>query len=685
MLAAYDITLTDNGREWQPAYGQPAQVTITDPSFGNGRRLDIFHESDEGREYVATVVSVNNTVTFAAKRFSVYVVGTADNQRLVVMFLKAYSPNNDPNNVLQDTVCMLVKRSDTVNNGELLKTLIYAPGPGYMAPGVGFFGWAGTPDYTTDPDEQMTIHEVRDSVYQRLLIDNSYNDLDTVKFFPVLLRNHKVYYRTPRHPKVAVAVDDILYRSDSSHIRPYIVNQGYVPEVKNENFNGWKLVNGIANVTYGYGPDSLYLSGDSLNIQGDITFMADISYGYWLTFDENGKGATYTAPIFLESPGVEGQVGDDLSDHVPEDPQRFGYTFGGWYTAPDTTILFEFDGYLDTNTCVYAKWIPNARANYTVMVWRQNLARNGYDLALSIADSGDVGNTIVHDAQITTDTVGHLVAVNLNKREKQFGGIVYVPYYSLTDPFTGFTLSKVNPILDTVKITPEGESVLNIYFDRMRYTLKLFVTRTNQQGGDILGASQGENKDTANYNPLNPNDPQLKKRFGKWNLELDYITKIKEPDSTTYVTAKNYESDGTYRYYYHTITAYYGENISDRWISYDNIDCSINGHPLGDFVSWIVMPRAKSWVSKGNGGNTLKGDVSVMDEQLLGNLADSLGNMITARYEQDSYQHYYFLIYLADAQGNYPSVPNDSIYARSAGDLDNNVPRNPSVEGYIYD
>ena len=59
MLAAYDITLTDdNGEEWQPAYGQPAQVTITDPSFGNGRKLDIYHETEEGREYVTTVVSV---------------------------------------------------------------------------------------------------------------------------------------------------------------------------------------------------------------------------------------------------------------------------------------------------------------------------------------------------------------------------------------------------------------------------------------------------------------------------------------------------------------------------------------------------------------------------------------------------------------------------------------------------
>ena len=73
MLAAYDITLTDGrGQEWQPAYGQPAQVTITDPNFGHGKKLDIYHETDEGREYVTTVISANNTVTFPAKHFSVY-------------------------------------------------------------------------------------------------------------------------------------------------------------------------------------------------------------------------------------------------------------------------------------------------------------------------------------------------------------------------------------------------------------------------------------------------------------------------------------------------------------------------------------------------------------------------------------------------------------------------------------
>ena len=706
MLAAYDITLMDNGKEWQPAYGQPTQVTITDPNFGNGKSLDIFHEGPEGREYVASVVSVNNTVTFTAKHFSVYVVGNTDNSRLVVMFIRAYNPYNDPNSTeyesplasehqnysVPDTVCMLVKRADTVNSDDNLKTLIYAPGPGYMYPGVGFFGWAGTPDYTTDPDEQMTIHDVRDSVYQRLLAENSFSDLDTLKFFPVLLCNHNVYYRSSRSPKVVIGVDAVLYRSDSSNIRPYIVNESYVPEDLNENFNGWKLMDGDANITYGIKESNeLYLSGDSLNIKGDLTFIADISYGYWMTFDENGKGATYTAPIFLKSPEFAGQTGDKLSDNIPEDPTRFGYSFGGWYADADTTVPFVFtDGYLTQDTCVYAKWIPNVSANYTVMVWRQNLARDGYDLVLSYSDSGNVGQTITDAAGISTGTVGDLTYVNV--LGNKLGGIAHVQKDTLdathnilhaTDPFAGFTLSTANPIHDTV-VTPEGQSVLDIYFDRVRYTLKLYVTQTNLNGtGNFRGAGTGSpsgNKILPPFNSLAVDTNEtggngIDKYLGVWSVVLDSINRVNGELPANYVV------NGNNRYYYHTITAYYGEEISDQWISYSNIQCNTSSEKTA-FVSWILMPWAKSWVSKDKGGNTLKGEVSVMDEKLLGNLADSTGNLITARY--GSYKNWYICLYLQDLQGNFPSVPNDTIYARSDGSLENNKAKAPSVLGYRY-
>ena len=679
MLAAYDITLTDaDGKEWQPAYGQPAEVTITDPSFGNGRSLDIYHETDEGREYVTTVISVNNSVTFLAKHFSVYVVGTARSNRLVVMFYRAYNPYADPNSpdyespltpehqnyYVPDTICMLVKRADTIGNGELLKTLIYAPGPGYLCPGVRFFGWSCRPDYSADLTNRMTINDVRDSVYHRLLdTENTFNDLDTLKFFPIRLRNHNVCYRSFRNPRIVVGIDDILYPADSSSIRPYIVNENYVPEDVNAHFNGWKLVIGDTNVTYGNKGPGLYYSGDSLNIKGDLTFMVDLSYGFWLSFNENGKGASYTAPKFLKTDQVSQQLGDNLADNIPEDPKRFGYTFDGWYADTNLTQTFVFDGYLYQDTIIYAKWLPNESANYTVMVWRQNLSRTGYDLALSLSDSGSVGQNITQAANITTGTIGNLTYVNVLGR--QLGGIVSVPHDSLTDPFTGFTLSTTNPIRDTV-ITPEGQSVIDIYFDRMHYTLKLYMTRTNLAGTDsIMGAGTGNNKRL----DIDTNDAGGK-YFGFWTAGLDYITRIKGE------TTANYVVNGNNRYYYHTISAYYGENISDQWLAYDEIQSSTS------FVSWILMPTSKAWVGPNNGGNTLKGDVSIMDEQLLGNLADSMGNLITARY--GPYEDWYYHLYLADDQGNYPSEPSIIMYARSAGSLQNNRQKIPTVEGYIY-
>ena len=261
MLAAYDISLTDpDGQEWQPAYGHPVTVTITDPSFGNGRSLDIFHEGPEGREYVASVISVNNTVTFPAKHFSVYVVGNPDGRnRLVVMFYRAYNPYADPNSesyetpiapehqniTIPDTVFSLVRRGDTVDNGEILESLIYPPGPGYLHPGVRFFGWSGRPDYSAELEDRMTIDIVRDSVYRRLLdTADKFNDLDTLKFFSVRLRTHNVYYRSFYNPRVVVGIDDILYPRDSTNVRPYVIHENYVPEDIDDYFNGWKLVDG---------------------------------------------------------------------------------------------------------------------------------------------------------------------------------------------------------------------------------------------------------------------------------------------------------------------------------------------------------------------------------------------------------------------------------------------------------
>ncbi len=675
MLAAYDITLTDShNQEWQPAYGQPAQVTITDPSFGNGKKLDIFHETEEGREFVATVVSANNTVTFPAKHFSVYVIGTPNGKnRMVVAFVKtrhndAYS---SPDSLLYDTLCMLVKRADTIYNGKFMSRLVYPPNPGYIPDGVNFFGWSRTPDYTADPESRMTIDVVRELVYDRLKNgDEISGDLgDTMMFYSVLLKAHTINYRSLRNPNVVIGVDEVLYLRNDNPEQDYIVNESYIPTAANANFQGWLLIEGDSNVVEGKLQDDIYPNGTSIKIKGDITFMEELAYGYWLVFNENGKGASYTAPKFLKSNDV-GIAGDTLSEAEPDYPTRYGYNFGGWYADPTFDTPFVFKGYLNQDTIIHAKWVTKERAFYTIIVWRQNVARNGYDFAESFSLEGKVGYSIKNQA-IVTGKEGDLDYVIVGG--DTLGGIKSVPNGQESDPYTGFTISSVNPIVDQA-VTTDGKAVVNIYFDRMKYNLRLYVVRTNANGnGDYKGTSIGKS--------LNPEAPDF---LGNWSsgniVSLSGIPKLFGS------TPHFYDVSGSYRYYYDTITAYYGENIRNRWPTHENI--TVSG---SNFISWFLMSTAKAFVGgtsgtgNGTGGNTLKGEVNIMDEQILGRLDDSTANLLLARYAP-TYCDATFYYYLANADGSYSDTPSDTFFTRAG---ENNytflMDKGPSFEGYTYD
>lgn len=74
-VAAYDITISDGGREWQPAPGDPVLVTLADKKFVDGKLLDIYHQGPNGPEFVATVMPKNGSITFPGYSFSVYIVG----------------------------------------------------------------------------------------------------------------------------------------------------------------------------------------------------------------------------------------------------------------------------------------------------------------------------------------------------------------------------------------------------------------------------------------------------------------------------------------------------------------------------------------------------------------------------------------------------------------------------------
>ena len=253
------------------------------------------------------------------------------------------------------------------------------------------------------------------------------------------------------------------------------------------------------------------------------------------------------------------------------------------------------------------------------------------------------------------------VKLRVNKggtiEERQYGGIdsVAAKGPKANDPFIGFTENS-SMLKDDVVITPEGDAVLNIYFDRMKYDVKMYVTRKSTTGNSYRGSHI-----------------QGRTFSGDWAYDLSGITKIKGSAPTAFDTVGNFE------YYYYTFTAYYGDDISGSWPGYDDVEVINNTRY---FISWLLMKNAKAYTGDSNGKDTVKGDITVLDEMILGDLTHSGGNYLTARYDGEPFTWTY-KIFFADDKGNYPAEPNETITAKSnqSGEFSQH---NPAIEGYEY-
>ena len=73
VLAAYDITISDGKKEYQPDEGRPITVTITHTQITADAAIQIWHIQDDGnREQITDFTLEDGSVTFAAEGFSVY-------------------------------------------------------------------------------------------------------------------------------------------------------------------------------------------------------------------------------------------------------------------------------------------------------------------------------------------------------------------------------------------------------------------------------------------------------------------------------------------------------------------------------------------------------------------------------------------------------------------------------------
>ena len=623
LYCAYDIDITKDGREWQPEPEQPAMVTMENPDFADGQLLDIYHEGANGLEFVATVASENGKITFPAHSFSVYIVAQApEYNRLKVVLHRADHTE----------VTIYVKKFDLEQGSEFFNRVVYNPGLGTPRTGELCMGWTNNASYTNaNISDSLNFTGVRNIISAKL--EENLADGTEIHFYAMLFKSYIVTYRDDHN--AIINTDEFLYRADAATAPTwsYRINTSFTPGVNTQHFDGWKVKEGGNNVyRHNQNPDPEnhnYPLDTAVVITGDVDFSVNVSNGHWLIFHENGKGATYKAADFIRA--GENTVEPTLN------MQRKGYTFDGWYTDAPTEEYgepggerFVFGSTLDNLTHLYAKWTKNSTAPYTVIMWTQNLNRDGFEVADSyVNENGEVDQPIPYtfvdngDEDYVEGVGSHIVTPPAGR-----------PYEVSNGHYTGFCLAD-SCVGKQVTITPEGDAVLNLYYYRITYNFRFYLYRDSHSNTKPYTYANNS------YNGRTLND------LVSWNSS-----------SNNHPSARGYEDqtenfrfgNTTYTYHYFTITAYYGQNITEIWPSYNDI-IGADGKEAVSYVMMVGTKLKPNPIADGTG--TVKGIITVMNENILGATNDADGNYVVVRFPDKYYNWRYHIWFETIADEDY--------------------------------
>ncbi len=487
-------------------------------------------------EYINDLQISGRDITFKTSSFSIYVV--TEDPRLKVNF---YNGDKNESNLI---VSILVTKSNTLSSS--YETVLYDPGVELENSTDRIFrGWIGADPgnaYTAeDADNALTIADVRDLVAQKLA--GNITDLEEIDFFAMMFRRFMVTY-LDKAGVVALGRDFVLTReSDNATVNgvDYQINMNYVPDTQDEDFKGWYPISdesgypdNIAHIMGNYDPEyqedekpdstvsytegysnQIYVNPSWIKIKGDLYLKAYSPSGYWLSFEENGKGASYTPPQFIESAESVPTV-----TVRPTDPTRLGWDFVNWYEPEYETVIidgnevtqpkkddngnvilsntpFTFGTKLTKRTTVYAKWTPHTTANYTVIVWKERMtdtyAQNGgtgegkeknYDFAESFTLNGNTGDIISTVVRSTNSYVTDGDQDGTRYYNAVVDGTTISGKRAKAD-YTGFHCASIE---ENVVIVPEGTSVVNVYYDRNTVTYTFYTYTDN--GGYVVATDE---------------------------------------------------------------------------------------------------------------------------------------------------------------------------------------------------
>ena len=666
VLVAMDISFWLDDIEIEPE--EPVRVKIAAPELEGLTDLTVVHIPDEEEPETIELITDEdelqfklgtNEVCFESGDFSVYAVvdeGNVDPEaRITVNF---YNPVSATPNVPVATV--YVKNSDELlGDGErqtghtYIDDIVYDPGVGEtLGEGQMFKGWSldiSNVENIKDKDTAhvfvgaeyinttrgMTIPEIRS-----FLNDLQITEGDVLNVYAMV---YNVYNVTYEDNNGVVLASDVVLISINEDTADYTIAHNYDVQLSTEYFEGWQVKSGAANIEDCSLASPPYPMGTTMKIKGDVQFSTKVAVGNWLVFEENGYNATYNAPVFVKT----GETANDKRPTLSADTEmkRPGYTFGGWYvlkegvdikTVPqdddknyiidDTNFeLFVWDTQLTEKVTLYAKWSSSATAKYTVVVWQQSVvddkdatdAQKTYDFAFSAEVSNIPSDTPVSELDLSAyNGLAGNRSYTVNGKTIDFYGFKYNSTMTAKEGSGKVSIGN-GVVANRNKVTPDGTTVVNLYYDRELVTFKFningeYTTYTQSNNGSyglvdgvyVYTASSGNTRYYLTYpdgTPV-PADTTVYYRrnsYYQWNSSATppyYSNYTYEDINDQTLTWKVYSGDrysrtngnGWHVLEERTMTGLYGQKLSKYGYTWYTDYRWFNGTGSGRFFASIV-------------------------------------------------------------------------------------------------
>ena len=541
ILVAMDISFWLDGQEIEP--DQPVNVKISAPELTDVQNLQVVHIPDAGEEDAMpntvelvteeemTIPVGTNEVAFRADSFSVYaVVGggeEGDNARLAVNFFNLDFNATDP------IATVYIKNSDLYagtgeheNGKSYIEDIVYDPGigEGYTLGNNMFRGWsidaadANPQPVATeeDPDPEAipygrnydrntkvyTIEDITKYLSGRL---GTIKEGDELNIYAMIFQTYTISYFGVS-TDVSMGMHTVFAPLETGAEAPYTIDMAFTPDDNEHYFEGWMVLSGAENIVSAEDADgneiacppddvnadepTVFPNGTKLVVKGNVQFSVSQPAGRWLIFKENGKGATYNAPEFVKS----GEITVRPTNAQRENMVRNGYDFVGWYELQVTydengravpvkdddgnfvfasESEFVFGQQLTKETIIAAKWTPRTNSPYTVIIWQQNVSGDGYDFKEAIPFTGKTGDPIT----VVQQTGAAVVDYDENHEERSTNN---VKVNNVEKAYEGFHVGSYDTQNDkVVRISAEGNTVVNVYYDRNGVLLRFNLYGTN--------------------------------------------------------------------------------------------------------------------------------------------------------------------------------------------------------------